>query len=84
MNHFPDIKSSYKGNVGKIATNILKPDFVVPKPNDKWVTDVTEFHLFGEKLYLSPLLDLFTGEIIPYNIEKRPIYPLFQRCYNKP
>ena len=39
---------SYKGNVGKIAPNILKRDFVATKPNEKWVTDVTEFHLFGE------------------------------------
>lgn len=60
MNNFPDIKSSYKENVGKIATNILKRDFVVPKPNERWVTDVPEFHLFGEKLYLSLVLDLFT------------------------
>ena len=43
---------SYKGNVGKIAPNILKRDFKATKPNEKWVTDVTEFHLFGEKLYL--------------------------------
>ena len=43
---------SYKGNVGKIAPNILKRDFNATKPNEKWVTDVTEFHLFGEKLYL--------------------------------
>lgn len=67
---------SYKGNVGKIAPNILKRNFVAVKPNEKWVTDVTEFHLFGEKLYLSPVLDLFNEEIIAYNLEKRPIYPL--------
>ena len=79
MNHFPDVKSSYKENVGKIATNILKRDFVVPKPNERSVTDVTEFHLFGEKLYLSPVLDLFTVEIIAYNVEKRPIYPFVSK-----
>ena len=45
---------SYKGKVGKIAPNILQRDFHATKPNQKWVTDVTEFHLFGEKLYLSP------------------------------
>ena len=63
---------SYKGKVGKIAPNILKRDFVATKPNEKWVTDITEFNLFGEKLYLSPVLDLFNGEIITYNIERRP------------
>ena len=49
---------SYKGEVGKIAPNLLNRDFRAEKPNQKWVTDVTEFSLFGEKLYLSPILDL--------------------------
>lgn len=40
---------SYKGNVGKIVPNILQRDFTAEKMNEKWVTDVTEFHLFGEK-----------------------------------
>ena len=41
--------------------------------NQKWVTDVTEFHLFGEKHYLSPVLDLCNGEIIAYTVIKRPV-----------
>ena len=45
---------SYKGEVGKIAPNLLNRDFRAEKPNQKWVTDVTEFSLCGEKLYLSP------------------------------
>lgn len=67
---------SYKGKVGKIAPNLLKRDFQASRPNQKWVTDVTEFHLFGEKLYLSPVLDLFNGEVLVYNIESKPVYPL--------
>ena len=47
---------SYKGTVGKIAPNILERNFKAEKPNEKWVTDITEFKLFGEKLYLSPIL----------------------------
>jgi putative transposase len=74
---------SYKGNVGKIAPNILKRDFVATKPNEKWVTDVTEFQLFGEKLYLSPVLDLFNGEIIAYNIQSRPTYELVSKMLDK-
>lgn len=74
---------SYKGNVGKIAPNILKRDFVAAKPNEKWVTDVTEFHLFGEKLYLSPVLDLYNGEIIAYSIQSRPTYELVSRMLDK-
>ncbi len=67
---------SYKGNVGKIAPNILQQDFKADKMNQKWVTDVTEFHLFGEKRYLSPVLDLCNGEIIDYKIMRRPVYQL--------
>ncbi|MGD6850418.1 IS3 family transposase, partial [Rossellomorea aquimaris] len=57
---------SYKGKVGKVAPNILNRHFRADKPNQKWVTDITEFKLFGQKLYLSPILDLFNGEIITY------------------
>ena len=64
---------SYKGKVGKIAPNILERNFIVEKPNEKWVTDITEFKLFGEKLYLSPMLDLFNGEIIAYTIGSNQI-----------
>ncbi len=53
---------SYKGEVGKIAPNLLNRDFRAEKPNQKWVTDVTEFSLFGEKMYLSPILDLCSSE----------------------
>ncbi|KIL38129.1 hypothetical protein SD70_28455 [Gordoniibacillus kamchatkensis] len=67
---------SYQGTVGKIAPNVLDRHFQAQKPNEKWVTDITEFKLFGEKLYLSPVLDLFNGEIITYTIGSRPTYSL--------
>ena len=50
--------------VGKIAPNLLNRDFHADKPNQKWVTDVTEFSLFGEKLYLSPILDLHSSDAV--------------------
>ena len=65
---------SYKGEVGKIAPNLLDRNFKSDKPNQKWVTDVTEFSLFGTKLYLSPIIDLFNGEIVSYNISERPVF----------
>jgi len=74
---------SYRGNVGAIAPNILERNFNASKPNEKWVTDVTEFHLFGEKLYLSPILDLYNGEIIAYNIENRPVYTLVSKMLDQ-
>ena len=64
---------SYKGEVGKIAPNLLNRDFHAEKPNQKWVTDVTEFSLFGQKLYLSPVLDLHNGYLVSYTISDRPV-----------
>ena len=64
---------SYKGEVGKIAPNIIQRDFNSSVPNQKWTTDITEFALFGRKLYLSPILDMYNGEIISYNISERPV-----------
>ena len=64
---------SYKGEVGKIAPNLLNRDFRAEKPNQKWVTDVTEFSLFGEKLYLSPVLDLCSSDLVSYTISDRPV-----------
>ena len=63
---------SYKGLTGKIVPNVLERNFKADKPNQKWATDVTEFALFGTKLYLSPIIDLFNGEIISYTITHRP------------
>lgn len=63
---------SYKGDVGKIAPNLLQRNFEAAKPNKKWVTDVTEFHLFGQKLYLSPILDLCSRDIVSYTISDKP------------
>ncbi|WP_369792394.1 IS3 family transposase [Lysinibacillus sp. BF-4] len=74
---------SYKGTVGKIAPNILDRNFTAEAPNEKWVTDITEFKLFGEKLYLSPVLDLFNGEIITYTIGSRPTYSLVSEMLEK-
>lgn len=64
--------SSYKGTVGKVADNLINRNFGSNKPNKKWYTDVTEFNLRGEKIYLSPILDGYNGEIISYNISKSP------------
>jgi putative transposase len=66
--------NSYRGEVGKIAANLLERNFVADKPNQKWVTDITEFSLFGQKLYLSPILDLYSRDIVSYTISKRPCF----------
>ena len=63
---------SYKGEVGKIADNLLKRDFNASKPFEKLTTDVTQFKIDDEKVYLSPVMDLFNREIISYSISTRP------------
>jgi putative transposase len=65
---------SYRGELGKIAPNILNRDFKADKPIQKWATDVTEFKVKGQKLYLSPIIDLFNQEIISYELTDRPVF----------
>ena len=74
---------SYKGEVGKIAPNLLNRDFHADKPNQKWVTDVTEFSLFGEKLYLSPILDLHSSDLVRYTISDRPVLRMVTTMLDK-
>ena len=59
---------SYKGEVGKVADNLLHRDFHAEKPFEKLTTDITEFKIGDEKVYLSPVLDMFNREIISYSI----------------
>lgn len=65
---------AYSGETGLTAPNLLARNFEATRPNEKWVTDVTEFNVGGEKLYLSPIMDLFNGEIVSYEIAKRPLF----------
>lgn len=67
---------SYKGEVGQAAANVLQRQFKAAAPRQKLVTDVTEFSVAGEKLYLSPVMDLYNGEIIAYETSERPVYKL--------
>ena len=67
---------SYRGELGKVAPNRLKRHFHAAQPNPKWTTDITEFKVHGQKLYLSPILDLFNGEIVSYTLSKTPSFHL--------
>lgn len=69
--------SSYKGNVGRIAKNRLQRRFYTDRCHQKLATDITEFKcLDGTKLYLSPIMDLYNGEIISYGIHPHPTLDL--------
>ena len=64
---------SYKGTVGRVAKNRLNRRFSTQYALQKLVTDVTEFKCTNdEKLYLSPIMDLYNGEIIGFSMSKRP------------
>lgn len=63
---------SYKGEVGNIANNLLNREFTASKPFEKLTTDVTQFKVCNEKVYLSPVMDLFNREIISYSISLSP------------
>ena len=68
--------SSYKGNVGKRFKNRLNRRFNTPIPFQKLVSDTTELRYgkqsINERIYLNPVLDLFSGEIISYSISNHP------------
>lgn len=78
---------SYKGKVGKICANLLNREFEAKEPNQKWVTDVTEFKVHNEKLYLSPIVDLFNGEVISFNLSRHPVFAqvvdMLEKAFNK-
>ena len=64
--------NTYRGTIGRVAPNILERDFSTTALNQKWVTDVSEFSLFGSKRYLSPIMDLYNREIISFTITESP------------
>ena len=68
----PNIKrkrySSYKGEISPEVENVINRDFHADKINAKWLTDITEFHIPVEKLYLSPIIDCFDGLPVSWTI----------------
>ena len=74
---------SYRGQVGKTAPNLLERNFSASAPNQKWATDVTEFKVDGKKLYLSPVVDLFNGEIIAYATSRSPLFTMIGAMLNR-
>ena len=68
----------FKGQMGRVAPHLAR-DFAAARPNEKWVTDVTEFNVGGAKLYLSPIMDLYNGEIVAYETAKRPLWKMVEK-----
>ena len=74
---------SYKGEVGQKADNIIKRGFRAERPNEKWATDITQVEIKGEKIYISPIQDMFNGEIISYSISRHPDLELVKEMMKK-
>lgn len=74
---------SYKGDIGDKAPNILKRNFRATRPCQKTATDVTQITIRGEKMYLSPVMDLFNGEILTYVIADAPNLKMVMDMLNK-
>jgi len=72
-----------------VAENILKRNFVADNPNEKWLTDVTEFSVQNDsrKLYLSPIMDLYDNSIIEYKLSFRNnnmlVFKMFEKAIEK-
>ena len=74
---------SYKGDVGRTAPNLLNRKFKAKRARHKLVTDVTEFKVAGKKLFLSPVMDLYNGEILAWEMATRPVYEMVDKMLMK-
>lgn len=74
---------SYKGEVGKIADNIINRDFSTTAHLQKWTTDVSQFNFSWGKCYIFPVLDMNTNEIISYDLSMSPNLEQIERMLNR-
>ena len=63
---------SYLGEISPAPVNLLNRDFSATAPNEKWLTDITEFQIPAGKIYLSPMIDCFDGMVVSWSIGTRP------------
>jgi len=63
---------SYMGEISPAPDNLLNRDFNAFAPNEKWLTDITEFQIPAGKVYLSPMIDCFDGMVVSWSIGTRP------------
>ncbi len=64
--------NAYRGEVSPAPENRIERDFTAAQPNEKWLTDLTEFSLPSGKVYLSPIIDCFDGLVVSWTIGTRP------------
>ena len=76
-------KKNIKGEVGKVADNVINRNFSTTLPLQKWTTDVSQFNFSWGKCYLSPILDMNTNEIISYDLALSPNLEQIKRMLDK-
>ena len=64
--------NSYQGEISPAVDNLINRNFSASKPNEKWLTDITEFAIPAGKVYLSPIVDCFDGLLVNWNISTSP------------
>jgi len=79
----PKRYKAYDGAASETAPDRLERDFTADEPNKKWVTDVTEFKVNNQRLYLSPVMDLYNREIVSYEIAERPLPVMIKNMLTK-
>lgn len=75
--------SSYKGEITPAVPNVIERDFHSEKPNTKWLTDISEFHIPAGKIYLSPIIDCFDGFPVSWTIGTSPDAELVNTMLDK-
>ena len=63
---------SYLGEISPAPENLINRDFQAAAPNEKWLTDITEFQIPAGKVYLSPIIDCFDGLVVSWSIGAHP------------
>lgn len=63
---------SYLGEISPAPENLINRDFQAGAPNEKWLTDITEFQIPAGKVYLSPIIDCFDGLVLSWSIGTHP------------
>lgn len=74
---------SYKESAGRVVPNILRRNFSTVSINRKWAADIREFKFFGQKVYLSPIIDFCNQEIISFTVSDSPDLVMVTQMLNK-
>lgn len=75
--------SSYAGEITPATPNHIQRNFKAEEPNEKWLTDITEFRISAGKIYLSPIIDCFDGAVVSWTIRTQPNAELVNSMFDQ-